>query len=395
MARRRSVAIAGVYEHPQRATPEFSLLGLKGQCAANALADAGLDWSSVDALYDAGDAGPQGVLALAEYLRVRPEVIDTTAVGGSSFEFHVAHAVRDIEAGRCNVALLTYASRAFTEARAIGVGSRSPDGPASAISNLEDPFGLPLVGGYAMVATRHMAVYGTTSEQLAEIPVAARYHALRNPEACAAIETLGKQAVPLTVGDVLASRVVADPLHVLDCCLITDGGGAVVLVSDAVAAGIPKPPVWVLGTGEAVRYHDAGEDLTVTAAAQSGPAALAQAGLRAEDIEVAMLYDSFSITVLTILEDLGFCDKGDGGPFVENSRLRFDTPGGPAVNTDGGGLSSNHPGMRGVFLLIEAARQLRGESTAQVAGARYALAHGCGGQLGGRHSGATVVLGLA
>jgi acetyl-CoA C-acetyltransferase len=187
--------------------------------------------------------------------------------------------------------------------------------------------------------------------------------------------------------------MVADPLHLLDCCIVSDGGGAVVIVGDDVAAGIRKPPVWILGSGEAVGYPGNTRDLTTSAGAQSAPLAFGEAGVRPEDVDIAMIYDSFTITVLTLLEDLGFAKKGEGGSYVEGGRLRWDRPGAPALNTDGGGLSSNHPGMRGIFLLIEATRQLRGESTSQVDGARLALAHGNGGQLGTRHSAATVVLG--
>jgi acetyl-CoA C-acetyltransferase len=389
-----SVAIAGIYEYPERLIGDLSVLAIKAVCGRAALDDAGLQWPDVDGLYDAGETGLLGVLEFAEYAGISPRVIDATAVGGSSFEFHVAHAVRDISAGRCNVALLAYGSLARSQGRAIGVGSRLSAGPPTGTSNMEDPYGLPLVGGYALVAQRHMHQYGTTAEQLAEVAVTARYHALSNPDARRALSDLGiKRAGELRVADVLGSPLVADPLHVLDCCLISDGGGAVVLVSGSMARSIRSRPVWVLGTGEALGFNDNGGDLTSGAAARSGPMAFGQAGLRPDEMDVAMLYDSFTITVLTILEDLGFCAKGDGGAYVEGGRLRFDVVGGPAVNTDGGGLSSNHPGMRGIFLLIEAVRQLRSQSTAQVAGARHAVVHGCGSQLGGRHSGGTIILG--
>lgn len=176
--------------------------------------------------------------------------------------------------------------------------------------------------------------------------------------------------------------------------MISDGGGAVVIASADVARDCAKPPVWLLGAGEATGYPENGGDISTSAAAQSGPAAFGEAGVGPDEIDIAMIYDSFSITVLTILEDLGFCAKGEGGPWVSGGRLRFDRPGdGPALNTDGGGLSSNHPGMRGIFLLIEAARQLRGESCSQVEGARLAVAHGNGGMLGSRHCAGTVILG--
>jgi acetyl-CoA C-acetyltransferase len=246
-----------------------------------------------------------------------------------------------------------------------------------------------------MVARRHMHEYGTTSEQLAEIPVATRFHAMRNPEAVAAMQALEFLDIrETTIADVVGSRMIADPLHLLECCMISDGGGALVIAAPEVARDCAKRPVWILGGGEATKYRENSGDVTTSAAAQSAPVAFGEAGVRPDEMDVAMIYDSFSITVLAILEDLGFCKKGEGGAWVSGGRLRFDRPGdGPALNTDGGGLSSNHPGMRGIFLLIEAARQLRGESTAQVEGARLAVAHGNGGMLGSRHSGGTVILG--
>jgi acetyl-CoA C-acetyltransferase len=384
-------AIAGVHEFGPRRAETMSALQIKAVSAARALEDAGLAWADVDALYDAGETGPTAGLTLAGYLGVRPAVIDTTAVGGSSFELHAAHAARAIAAGKARVALLTYGSTAHSERLAIGTGARSHRGP---VGNMEAPYGLTLVGNYAMVARRHLHQYGTTSAQLAEIAVTTRAHAMRNPDAVRGLHDLGHRDVrEITVEDVLSSRLIADPLHLFDCCLITDGGGAVVIVAPEVARDLRHRPVWILGTGEAVGYPEPGADLTVSAAARSGPAAFGEAGVRPEEIDVAMIYDSFTITVLIILEDLGFCAKGEGGAYVEGGRLRFDRPGAPALNTDGGGLSSNHPGMRGIFLLIEATRQLRGTSTAQVPGARLAVAHGNGGQLATHHVAGTIVLG--
>jgi acetyl-CoA C-acetyltransferase len=388
-----AAAIAGIYEFPGRTAGGLSALQIKAECAARALEDAGLTWADVDAVYDASEAGRMQGLTIAEYFGVSPRVIDTTAVGGSSYEFHAAHAAAAIAAGQANVALLTYGSTARSQARPIGTGGRAAPDPQPA-GNMERPYGLTLIGNYAMVARRHMAEYGTTPEQLAEIAVTTRRHAMRNPQAVAGLADIGIRDVrEITVDDVLGSRVIADPLHLLECCIVSDGGGAVVIVSPAVAAGIPKPPAWILGTGQAVGYPVSGGDLTTTAAVRSGKDAFGQAGIRPEEIDIAMIYDSFTITVLAILEDLGFAKKGEGGPFAAGGHLAFDRPGGPALNTDGGGLSSNHPGMRGIFLLIEAARQLRGESTAQVPGARLAVAHGNGGQLGTRHAAGTVILG--
>jgi acetyl-CoA C-acetyltransferase len=322
-------------------------------------------------------------------------LVDTTTVGGSSFEFQVSHALRALSSGAATVALLTYGAVAKSSASDIGTGARYSElGPPNPISNMEDCWGPTLVSDYAQFTRRYMYEHGTTSEQLAEIAVTARHHAVRNPEAVQAIEDLGLRHGPneITVEDVLASSMIADPLHQLDCCVISDGGGAVILATEAVARDCRTRPVWVLGAGEATGHRINGSDITVTAATRSGPPAFGQAGVTPADIDVAMVYDSFTITVLSALEDLGFCPKGEGGGLVEAGGLNFDTPG-LALNTDGGGLSSNHPGQRGIFLLIEAARQLRGQSTAQVPDARLAVAHGTGGTLNRRYASGTVVLG--
>jgi len=391
----RDAAIVGIHEYPERKLSEpLSPLQIKARCAARALADAGLGWSDVDAIYDAGDAGAMSGLTIAEYFGIRPKLIDTTMVGGSSYEYHAAHARTAIAAGRCRVALLTYGSTAHSNRMAIGTGGFGGMGIRSPSDNMESPWGATLVANYAMVAARHMHDYGTTSEQLAEVSVATRAHAMRNPEAVEAMRALEFEDIrEITPRDVVGSRMIADPLHLLECCMISDGGGAVVIATADVARDLAKPPVWILGAGEATKYPENRGDITTSAAAQSGPVAFAEAGVRPADIDVCMIYDSFSITVLAILEDLGFCKKGEGGPWVEGGRLHFDRPDGPALNTDGGGLSSNHPGMRGIFLLIESARQLRGESTSQVPDARLALAHGNGGMLGSRHCAGTVILG--
>ena len=389
----RDAAIVGIYEYPDRDVDgELSPLQIKARCAAAALADAGLSWSDVDAVYDASEAGPMGGLLISEYFGLHPSIIDTTNVGGSSYEFHAANALRAIRAGKCRVALLTYGSTAHSNTVAIGVGGRQ-FGEASPADNMEVFAGQTLVANYAMVAHRHMFEYGTTAQQLAEIAVVTRAHAMRNPEAVRAMEDLEFIDIrETTVEDVVNSRMIADPLHLLDCCMISDGGGAVVIAAADVAAHCRKPPVWLLGSGQATKYAAVGADLTTSAAAQSGPEAFAEAGIKPAEVDVAMIYDSFTITVLAILEDLGFCAKGEGGAWVSGGRLRYDQSGGPALNTDGGGLSSNHPGMRGIFLLIEAVRQLRGESTSQVSNARLAVAHGNGGMLGSRHSAGTVIL---
>jgi len=386
----RTAAIVGIHEYPHRFVKgEVSPLQIKAASAEKALQDAGLNWSDVDAIYDAGEVGDLAGLYISEYFGLKPNVIDTTSVGGSSYEYHAAHARRDIETGKAKVALLTYGSNQRSERRFFDPDATQP------ADNMENFSGSTLISNYAMVAHRHMYQYGTTAEQLAEIAVATRFHAMRNPQAVKAMQDLDFPEIrETTIADVVGSKMISDPLRVLDCCMVSDGGGAVVIASPEVARNCRKKPVWIIGTGEATKYPENGGDITISAGAQSGPTAFAQAGVKPAEIDIAMIYDSFTITVVTLLEDLGFCKKGEGGDWVSGGRLRFDRPNdGPALNTDGGGLSSNQPGMRGIFLLIEAARQLRGESTSQVDGASLAIAHGNGGLLGSRHAAGTVILG--
>ncbi len=393
VSQQRDAAIVGIYEYPLRKAPGVTPLQIKAESAARALEDAGLSWKDVDALYDAQDGGGMSGLSLAEYFGFKPTVIDTTAVGGSSYEFQASHARRAIAAGKAKVALLSYGSTAASGMVAIGTGGRESAGAPTPQGNMTDPWGVTLIANYAMVAHRHMHQYGTTSEQLARISVATRAHAMRNPQAVKAMtDLLFENIREITVEDVINSRMVADPLHLLECCMVSDGGGAVVIAAPEVARGCKQKPAWIIGSGEATKYVENDGDLTVSAAKQSGPIAFGEAGITPAEIDIAMIYDSFTITVMCMLEDLGFCKKGEGGAWVSEQRLRFDSPLKPALNTDGGGLSSNHPGMRGLFLLIEATRQLRGQSTSQVAGAKLAVAHGNGGQLGGTHTGGTIIL---
>jgi acetyl-CoA C-acetyltransferase len=393
MAQERRAAIAGIHEYPLRVAPGVSAMQIKAASLKKALDDAGLSWGDVDGLYDAGDGEGGGGLGLATYLGLKPRVIDTTQVGGSSYEFHAAHALRDITLGRVKVAVTTYGSTAASNRIPIGTGGGRAAAPApTQAGNMEVPYGQTLISNYAMVKQRHMHQYGTTHEQFAEISVATRKHAMRNPEAVKAMTDLQFVGVnEISVADVLESRVVADPLHLLECCMVSDGGGACVFVAPEVARNIKKKPVWIIGSGEATKYRENGGDITTSAGAASGPAAFGQAGVRPDEIDIAMIYDSFTITVAVCLEDLGFCKKGEVGQFIGDGHLAFDRPG-LTLNTDGGGLSSNHPGMRGLFLLLEATRQLRGESTSQVPGAKLAVAHGNGGMLGGTHTGGTVIL---
>jgi acetyl-CoA C-acetyltransferase len=390
MAQKRDAAIVGIHEYPSRAVgPGVTEMQIRVESIRAALDDAGLGWQDIDGLFDYGGGG----LGMADYLGIKPTIIDTTQVGGSSFEFHAAHALYAIRSGKCKVAVLSYGSISHSQSRNIGTGGFAGGGMPTLTGNMENSWGSVLISNYALVAQRHMYQYGTTSDQLAQISVDTRHHAVRNPEAVRAMTDLGfVDTGELTREIVTTSRVIADPLHLYECCMVSDGGGAVIIASPEVARNTKKKPVWILGAGEATKYRENGGDITVSAGAQSAPMAFGEAGVTPHEIDVAMIYDSFTITVMVCLEDLGFCKKGEGGAYVEDGKLRYDKPGGPALNTDGGGLSSNHPGMRGLFLLTEAARQLRGESTSQVPDAALAVSHGNGGNLGGTHTGGTVIL---
>ena len=377
------IAIAGVYEHPTRWAPDKSDSLIMAECARGALDDCGLKLSDVDGLFTAGmSTGMMGVIELAEYLDLNPRYLDSTQIGGSSFVAHVNHAAAAIHAGLCEVALILYGSTAASNAMAIGTGMGGGGGNPTAA--FVSPYGMTTVGSYALVAQRHQHLYGTRPEQLAEIAVTMRKHAGLNPDA--------KMQKPITVDDVLASRMIATPLHLLDCCIISDGGGAVIVTSLERARDLAKPAVVLRGCGEAVRHQSTGApDLLNIAARQSGENAFAMAGMSPSDIDLCTIYDSFTITLLVTLENLGFCELGEGGAFVENGRIGLG--GALPVNPDGGGMSSNHPGMRGIFLIIEAVRQLRGgQGKRQVTGAETALVHGTGGTLGTMHSGATLIL---
>ena len=394
MPQRREAAIVGIHEYPLRVVgPGTSSLQIKAASAIKALEDAGLSGKDIDAVYDTGTHQGIGGLGISEYLGLKPRIIDNTAVGGTSYEFQANHAAKMIAAGKCEVALLTYGSTAHSDRRNIGTAGATGLGQATPASNMEDSWGQTLIANYGMVKNRHKHQYGTTDEQFAEISVVTRRHAMRNPEAVKAMTDLEFVGVnEITVQDVVESRVIAHPLHLLECCMISDGGGAVIIASPEVAANCRKKPAWIVGTGEATKYRENGGDITVSAGAQSGPIAFADAGVSPSEIDVLMAYDSFSITVMCMIEDLGFCKKGEGGDYVSQRHLGFDDSRKPAMNTDGGGLSSNHPGERGIFLLLEAARQLRGESTAQVQDPKLAVAVGNGGMLGSRHATGVTIL---
>ena len=393
MAQTREAAIVGIHEYPLRVAPGVSALQIKAASASKALEDAGLSWQDVDAVYDTGSHQNIGGLGISEYLGLNPRLIDNTSVGGTSYEFQAHHAATMIASGKASVALLTYGSTSHSDRRAIGTAGATGQGSPTPFNNMEDPWGMTLISGYGMVKARHMHQYGTTNEQFAEISVATRYHAMRNPEAVKAMTDLEFVGVnEITTQDVLDSRMIAWPLHLLECCMVSDGGGAVVIASKEVARNCKKPPVWIIGGAEATKYRENGGDITVSAGGQSGPRAFEDAGVSPSEMDVLMAYDSFSITVMCMIEDLGFCKKGEGGDYVSQGILKFDQTGGPALNTDGGGLSSNHPGERGIFLLLEATRQLRGESNSQVVNAKLAVAVGNGGQLGARHATSPTIL---
>ncbi len=379
----RKAAVVGVYEHPTRFAPDKTVYQIIAESLKGALDDAGLTIKDVDGVCAAGIGGGMGMIGLCDYLNLTPNFVDGTNVGGCSFLVHTMHAAAAIAAGLCEVAVVLYGSQISSARFAIGTGGGGGGGDAP--EQFDGPFGVTTVGSYAMVAQRHMHEYGTTPQQLAEVAVTMRLHASMNPAA--------KYRDLITVEDVLASRVISSPLHLLDCCIISDGGGALVITSAERARDLKKKPVYILGAAETVRHGGAGHrDYLENAAFQTGKLAFERAGVKHADIDMGMIYDSFTITVISQLENLGFCKRGEGGAFVSGGRIRFD--GDFPINTDGGGLSSNHPGMRGIFLVIEAAKQLRGEcGPRQVKDCKLAIAHGTGGALGTRHAGATLILG--
>src|SRR3989454_3243437 len=329
--------IAGVFEHPTRKADDKSLAQLHAEVAKGALEDAGLTKKDVDGYFCAGDAPGLGPLSMADYLGLELRHMDTTETGGSSYVVHVGHAAQAIAAGKCRVALVTLAGRPRAEGMATGTAPRNY-GAAAPDVQFEYPFGPTVVNQYAMCAMRHMHEFGTTSEQLAWIKVAASHHAQHNPHA------LLRDVV--TVEQVVSSPIIADPLHRLDCCVITDGGGALVVVKPEVARSLRRPRVRVIGAGEAPKHQMGGKiDLTYSGAVWSGPAAFSEAGVKPADIKYVSIYDSFTITVLITLEDLGFCEKGHRGKFVSDGNL-ISGVGRLPFNTDGGGLCNNHPANR-------------------------------------------------
>ncbi|MCX5265249.1 acetyl-CoA acetyltransferase [Streptomyces sp. NBC_00199] len=351
--RTRNVAVVGVALSDCGRVDEATPHALHAQAARRALADAGLGRETVDGFASAG-LGTLAPVELADYLGLRPTWVDSTSVGGATWEVMAAHAADAIAAGHANAVLLAYGA---TPRADIGAGRRAGTFAFGARGPLqfEAPYGHTLIAKYAMAARRHMHEYGTTIEQLAEVAVQARANAALNPEAMF--------RTPVSVGEVLSGPMIADPFTKLHCCVRSDGGAAVLLAAEEYVRDCRTAPVWILGTGEHVSHAAMSEweDFTVSPAATSGRLAFARSGLRPDEMDFAQIYDAFTYMTLVTLEDLGFCAKGEGGPFVEKGRLRVEG-GALPVNTDGGGLSAQHPGMRGLFLLVEAVRQLRGEA---------------------------------
>jgi acetyl-CoA C-acetyltransferase len=377
--------IAGIFEHPTRKADDKSVAQLHAECAQGALKDAGLSKSDIDGYFCAGDAPGLGGIAMADYMNLKLRHLDTTETGGSSYIIHVAHAAQAIALGKCNVALITLAGKPRSEGHSgtqpRNWGAHVPEAP------FELPYGPVTVNLYAMAAARHMHEYGTTSAQLAWIKVAASQHAQWNENA------MLRDVV--TVEQVLESPVIAEPLHRLDCCVVSDGGGALIVTRPEIAKSLKRPVVRVLGAGEAPKGQLGGDvDLTYSGGRYSGAAAFEEAGVKPSDIKYASVYDSFTITVLMQIEDLGFCKKGEGGKFVADGNL-ISGVGKLPFNTDGGGLCNNHPANRGgITKVIEAVRQLRGEAhpKVQVKNCDLAVAHGTGGSLGTRHGSATLIM---
>ncbi len=393
--------VAGVWEHPLRDIPHLSTAQVHAECAKGALEDAGLSFGDVDAYFCAGDAPGFGAMSMADYMGLKLKHMDSTETGGSSYIVHAGHAAEAIAAGKCKVALITLAGRPLGSRTGFGDpttrGERfrmAPQGGAGGGVNEVPEAGFENIWGgtthntYGMCAMRHMHDFGTTSEQLAWIKVAASHHAQWNEHA------MLREVV--TVEEVLDSPMIADPLHRMDCCVITDGGGAVIMTTPEIAKSLKRPLVKVIGHGEANKGPRGGKDLDLTfsGAAWSGPPAWAEAGITPADIKYASIYDSFTITVLMQLEDLGFCKKGEGGKFVADGNL-ISGVGKLPFNTDGGGLCNNHPTNRGgITKIIEAVRQARGEAhpKVQVPNCDLVIAHGTGGSLGTRHGSGTLIM---
>jgi acetyl-CoA acetyltransferase len=383
-ALRGAVAVVGVGHAGLGQANGFTDMEILVQAAHRAVSDAGLTLQDIDGICTASVTAPMWIMPVIEHLGIRPRFIDSTMLGGSSFVAHLLPAMHALATGQCNAVLVCYGSTQRTSSlnRAEIARVRKSFDPQPYEAPYEP---LNPLSSYALAAARHMHQYGTRREDLAEVALAANKWAQLNPEA--------QQRTPTTLDEILSARMISDPLSVRDCCLVTDGAGAFVLTRADRARDLARPPVYVLGNATAVwnRQISSMDDLTVTAATQSGAAAFRMAGMSAADVDVAEMYDAFTINTLLFLEDLGFCKKGEAGDFVRGGAI---APGGRLpVNTNGGGLCCIHPGMYGVFIMIEAVRQLRAECGArQVDGAEVALVHGNGGTLSSQ---STAILGTA
>jgi len=364
---RGRAAIVGMATAGVGAAPGFSAMELLGQASVAAVADAGLKMGDIDAVFCATSSHAFPTMSVVEYLGLDARWFGGTKVGGSSFEMHLIQAALALDAGLCDAALICYGSNQRTAGgRLVSMSEpqwhETPYNPRHPIT------------AYGLAASRHMHQYGTTRDHLADVALAARGWANLNPDAFA--------RGPLTRDEILSARTISDPLTKADCCLVTDGAAACVMTRADRARDLSSSPVYVLGGGSAVTHRSivAMPDLTVTGAAKSGPIALEMAGVARKDLDLVMLYDAFTINTILFLEDLGFCKKGEGGPFVEDGRI---APGGElAVNTNGGGLSCVHPGMYGLFLIAEAVAQIRGQAgERQIADCNLAMCHGNGGTL--------------
>lgn len=378
-----SVAIVGVGESELGKLPESTGTSLRVQAAARAIEEAGLQLPDVDGLFTTGGNGFQAT-DLAEKLGISPKYVDSTLMGGASFISYLLRAAIVISSGICNTILVVYGESSWANTKRSGGLYGGQHALVPERVEFEDIYGNFLISSYAMAARRHMHEYGTTPEQFAQVAVIEREHAIRHPKAL--------MREPITVEDVLESRVIADPLHLLDCCPVTDGGGAYIVTAAERARDARKPPVYFLGGGEAMTHNLITEmpSLTSTAAVESGKLAFEMSGTGPKDVDVAAIYDAFTYLPIVFLEDLGFCKKGEGGPFIESGSTKLD--GSLPVNTHGGALSYTQPGMHGVFLVIEAVRQLRGEAEdRQIDKPEVALVHGNGGVLAHQ---STAILGV-
>jgi acetyl-CoA C-acetyltransferase len=382
-----SVAVAGVYESPTRRDPNRHPFEIQAECVLGALANAGMSLPDVDgfatsAALEAEGAGPFSVIELAEWIGLRPTYFDSTDIGGASPISQIGHAAAAIHAGMAEVVVVSYAANSYSSS--VRWGERTEDVEREGPGQFEVPYGRTIPSAFALAANRHMYEYGTTPEHLAQVAVTCRANAATNPDA--------RYRSPITIDDVLTGPMIASPFHRLDCCVVTDSGGAVVVTTVERARDCPNQPARLLGFGESIhqQWLNQADSFVSSPGVTSGHRAFAQAGLSPTDIDVAQLYDANTFTPMIALEDLGFCQRGEAGEFVSSGAIARD--GKIPINTDGGGLSSNHPGRRGIFTVVESVRQLRGRGPgAQVDNPEVALAHGFGGELS---SCATVIMGV-